>query len=208
VFSHLAGSDEAMHDSFTTQQIQCFSQVSEKIQQALAYAPLRHILNSSGIIRFPEAAFDMVRLGIGLYGIANEEETFGKLQNVSVLKTVISQIKTIATGETIGYSRRWFVAEPTTIAIIPVGYADGLDRKLSNGKGYVKVNGNRVPIVGNISMDMCSIDITGLNAKEGDTVVIFDSPEDIKIFANSLGTIPYEVITGISQRVKRVYLIE
>ncbi len=208
VFSHLAGSDDPTLDDFTRQQIACFERIAGQLDRALGYKPLRHLLNSSGIVRFPEASFDMVRLGIGLYGIANEPETLDKLQNVSVLKTVISQIKTIAAGETIGYSRKWFVAEPTTIAIIPVGYADGLDRRLSNGKGYVKVNGHRVPIIGNISMDMCSIDITNVQAKEGDAVIVFDSPEDIKIFADSLETIPYEVITGISQRVKRVYLIE
>jgi alanine racemase len=200
VFSHLAGSDDPALDDFTRQQIDFFIRIAGQLDRALGYKPLRHLLNSSGIVRFPEASFDMVRLGIGLYGIANEPETLDKLQNVSVLKTVISQIKTIAAGETIGYSRKWFVAEPTTIAIIPVGYA--------NGKGYVKVNGHRVPIIGNISMDMCSIDITNVQAKEGDAVIVFDSPEDIKIFADSLETIPYEVITGISQRVKRVYLIE
>jgi alanine racemase len=203
VFSHLAASDEWVHDAFTEGQVQVFTQVSERIAEALGYPVIRHLLNTSGIERFPHAMFDMVRLGIGLYGISTVGH--GKLRNVSTLRSTILQIKPVYPGDTVGYGRKGIIQKPSTIAIVPVGYADGLNRKLSNGTGEFVVNGSRVPIVGNICMDMTMIDITGTNACEGDEVVIFGEENPITCMAEKLDTIPYEILTGVSERVKRVY---
>lgn len=208
VFSHLAASDESVHDEFTLQQINTFIRCSNKIIKSFDTPIIRHILNSAGISRFPDYHFDMVRLGIGIYGIASDKNIQHKLENVSSLKTSISQIKHIKKGESIGYSRSHFAQEDMTIATLPIGYADGLDRRLSNGKGVLKVNNKDVPIVGNICMDMCMIDITGTAAKEGDTVIIFGDEKPISDLAKSLNTIPYEVLTSVSRRVKRVYFQE
>lgn len=169
---------------------------------------MMHILNSAGISRFPDAQFDMVRLGISLYGIATAGADAGKLEHVSTLKSTISQIKAIPKGDSIGYNRTWRAAKDMKIAVIPIGYADGLNRKLSNGKGYVFINKQRVPIVGNICMDMCMADITGVEAVEGDDVIIFGKEHPIDELAKTLETIPYEVLTNISRRVKRVYYHE
>jgi alanine racemase len=208
VFSHLAASDEAVHDDFTMQQIAIFDRCSKKLQAQTAYPFLRHILNSAGISRFPDYHYDMVRLGIGIYGVASDPAIQPKLENVSSLKTTISQIKKINKGESIGYSRSHFACKDMQIATLPIGYADGLDRRLSNGKGILKLHGQDVPIVGNVCMDMCMIDITGIDAKEGDTVVVFGDENPISSLAESLGTIPYEVLTSVSRRVKRVYFQE
>ena len=150
----------------------------------------------------------MVRLGIGLYGFCTGTKLSGKLQNVISLKTVISQIKQVQADETVGYNRKGILSRDSVIATIPIGYADGLDRRLSNGVGKFKINGNMVPVIGNICMDMCMLDITDIEAKEGDEVIIFDSAEAALALSNSIGTIPYEVLTGISRRVKRVYYHE
>jgi len=203
VFSHLAASDESVHDAFTENQVQVFTNVSERIMEALGYQVIRHILNTSGIERFPHAMFDMVRLGIGLYGISTTGH--GKLRNVSTLKSTILQIKPVYPGDTVGYGRKGNIQKPTVIAIVPVGYADGLNRKLSNGSGEFVVKGRRVPIVGNICMDMTMIDITGTDAREGDEVVIFGEENPITAMAEILDTIPYEILTGVSERVKRIY---
>ena len=208
VFSHLAASDEKVHDDFTRQQIELFDRCSNKITAAFDYPIIKHILNSAGISRFPEYHYDMVRLGIGIYGVASDPDVQPHLENVSSLKTTISQIKHIKKGESIGYSRSHFACKDMKIATLPIGYADGLDRRLSNGKGILKLHGEDVPIVGNVCMDMCMIDITHLNAKEGDTVVIFGNDKPITEIAKSLGTIPYEVLTSVSRRVKRVYFQE
>jgi len=208
VFSHLAASDESVHDDFTRQQIALFESASQKIIQAFDYSILRHILNSAGISRFPDSHYDMVRLGIGIYGVASDINLQPNLENVSSLKTTISQIKKIKKGESIGYSRSHFAKDDMTIATIPIGYADGLDRRLSNGKGILKVKGHDAPVVGNICMDMCMIDITNLEVKEGDTVVIFGDENPISELAKSLNSIPYEVLTSVSRRVKRVYFQE
>ncbi len=208
VFSHLAASDEEQHDDFTRQQVSIFETCSTEIQKAFDYPILRHILNSAGISRFPEYHFDMVRLGIGIYGVASDKNVQHKLENVSSLKTTISQIKQIQKGESIGYSRSHFAQKNMTIATLPIGYADGLDRRLSNGKGILKIKGKDAPIVGNVCMDMCMIDITGLDVKEGDTVIIFGDENPISDLAKSLGTIPYEVLTSVSRRVKRIYFQE
>jgi alanine racemase len=206
VFSHLAGSDEGKFDDFTHEQIDLFGLWSEKIIQGLGYPVIRHILNSSGIERFPEAQFDMVRLGIGLYGISSVDHR--KLRNVSTLKSTILQIKPVVPGETVGYGRRGKPTKPTLIAIIPVGYADGLNRRLSNGTGAFLVNGHLAPIIGSICMDMTMIDITDTGAKVGDEVIIFGEGNPITTLAQQIDTIPYEILTGISERVKRVYFYE
>lgn len=208
VFSHLAGSDEPVHDGFTKQQVDRFAAMSGKLQQHLGVPFLRHILNSAGISRFPDAQFDMVRLGIGMYGIGVTPEEQALLQNVSTLKTTISQIKNVPEGETIGYSRKGKAMRPTQIATVPIGYADGLNRRLSNGQGVLWVNGQAAPIIGNVCMDMCMIDITGISAREGDEVIVFGDAASIGRMAKDLGTIPYEVLTNVSARVKRVYFQE
>ncbi len=206
IFSHLAGADEPQHDDYTAQQIDLFTSWSEQIREHFSYHIDRHILNSAGIERFPEAQFDMVRLGIGLYGISATHQE--KLMNVSSLKTTISQIKEIAKEKTVGYGRKGQLHSDTRIGIIPIGYADGFNRKLSNGVGKVMVKGKLVPVVGNVCMDMSMIDLTHVNAKEGDAVTIFGDDYLLSKLAEQLDTIPYEILTTISRRVKRVYFQE
>jgi alanine racemase len=208
VFSHLAASENPEQDEFTRKQFRSFKTMAEKIKVGANHSIMMHILNSAGISRFPEAQFDMVRLGISLYGISSAPEEKGKLENVSTLKSTISQIKTIKRGDSIGYNRSYVAEKDMTIAIIPVGYADGLNRKLSNGVGSLFIHQKRAPIIGNICMDMCMVDITEIDAKEGDDVIIFGKGHTIKEVAKILGTIPYEILTNISRRVKRVYYHE
>lgn len=208
VFSHLVASDETAHDAFTQKQITLFTQMSERITQHFNYPILRHILNSSGIIRFPDAQFEMVRLGIGLHGVASTVNEQRQLQMVSTLKTTISQIKHLHAGDTIGYSRKGIAKKEMTIGTVGIGYADGLNRRLGNGAGKMLVMGEFAPIVGNICMDMTMIDITGIPAREGTEVIIFGPDYNIIELANQMGTIPYEVLTSISSRVKRVYYHE
>jgi Alr-MurF fusion protein len=206
IFSHLAGSDEEKHDEFTRYQIDLFSRASDRLTDALGYSVMRHILNSSGIERFPGAQFDMVRLGIGLYGISSVAGE--KLRNVSTLKSTVLQVKEVYPGDTVGYGRHGKIEKPSTIAIVPVGYADGINRHLGNGKGKFIVNGAAVPVIGNICMDMTILDVTGLDTHEGDEVIIFGDENPVSGIAAELDTIPYEILTGISERVKRVYLYE
>ena len=208
VFTHLVSADDPKEDEFTFIQIERFKEMSKKIKTTLGYEFSKHILNSAGVERFPNSSFDMVRLGIGLYGFCTGTTLKGKLQNVISLKTVISQIKQVPADETIGYNRKGVLTRDSVIATIPIGYADGLDRRLSNGVGKFKINGTIVPVIGNICMDMCMLDITDIEAKEGDEVIIFDSAEAALSLSDSIGTIPYEVLTGISRRVKRVYYHE
>lgn len=202
VFSHLAGSDEAVHDEFTLRQIQLFSEMAEKIQAAFDYKIMRHILNSAGIERFSSYAFDMVRLGIGLHGIS---AAGAPLTPVSTFKTYIASIRKVKSGETIGYGRKGKTERESLIAVVPVGYADGLNRHLSNGVGEMLVRGKRVPIIGNICMDTCMLDVTDTGAQVGDEVEIFGKNILVTEVAEKLSTIPYEVLTGVAQRVKRVY---
>jgi len=209
VFSHLAASDDPAHREFTLLQIKTFEQAADAIISALPYGNtiLRHICNSSGIEHFPEAHFDMVRLGIGLYEGGNMLP--GKLKIVSRLKTQIVQIKDIPPGDTVGYGRNGKITSPTTIAVIPIGYADGLDRHLSRGNGSVNINGALCPIVGNVCMDTCMVDITAAgDVKEGDEVIVFGDSPTIEDIARQLGTIPYEVLTSVSARIKRIYIEE
>jgi Alr-MurF fusion protein len=208
VFSHLAGTDDPTLDGFTRSQISVFTEMCDILRKGLGVDFLKHILNSSGISRFPESQFDMVRLGIGLYGIGYDSHEQQSLHNVGTLKSIITQIKTIPENDSVGYNRKWIAPGTASIAIIPVGYADGLDRRLGNGHGKVFIGGKAVPIIGNICMDMCMADISGITAKEGDEVIIFSENYTVKQFAENLGTIPYEVLTSISRRVKRIYYYE
>ena len=206
VFSHLAGADEAVHDAFTRSQVHQFQQLSSLITERLPYPVFRHILNSAGIERFPEFQFEMVRLGIGLYGVSSCGNQ--QIKSVSRLKTSISQIRKIVAGETVGYGRKGIASKDSEIAVLPIGYADGYDRRLSNGVGKVFVNGSKVPVIGNICMDMCMIDVTGLKVAVGDEVELMGEHILVSDMAETIGTIPYEILTGISQRVKRVYIQE
>lgn len=208
VFSHLAASDEKEHDDFTRQQIASFTQMSEQFQKHFDYPILRHILNSSGIARFGAAQFEMVRLGIGMYGISSNEYEQMNLQNVSTLRTIVSQIKLVSPPDTVGYSRKGVLKGPTRIATVPIGYADGYNRKLGNGVGKMLINGQMAPTVGSICMDMCMLDVTNLNVNEGDEVIVFGDVYPITSIAKAMGTIPYEVLTNVSRRVKRVYYQE
>ncbi len=205
VFSHLAAADEPTLDKFTAEQFAQFEILSKRIIAQLPYTINRHILNSAGIERFPEKQYEMVRLGIGIYGVSI---TGLPLQPISIFKSVVSQVKVLRERETTGYGRKGKSTGETKIAIIPVGYADGLDRKLSNGNGEAFIRGNRVPVIGNICMDMLMLDITGLDVSPGDEVEFFGKNISIGEMADRAGTIPYEILTGISQRVKRVYMQE
>lgn len=207
VFSHLAGSDEAQHDGYTLQQAATFNRCADKIQAASKHKVMRHLLNTAGITRFSEYQADMVRLGIGLYGVSPIDENQG-LRPVSTLKTTILQIHEYEAGETIGYGRHGVLTRHSRIAAIPIGYADGLDRHLGNGNCEVLINGHRAPIVGNICMDICMIDVTDIACNEGDRVEIFGENLPVQELAQRLDTIPYEVLTSISNRVKRVYYRE
>lgn len=203
VFSHFVGSDSAKFDSFTRRQVEFFNKASEELQAAFPYKILRHICNTAGIERFPGAQFDMVRLGIGLYGINPIDN--GIIHNVDTLKTTILQIREVPQEDTVGYSRRGELKRNSRIAAIPIGYADGLNRHLGNGKAYCLVNGKRAAYVGNICMDVCMIDVTDIDCKEGDSVEIFGDHLPVTVLSEALDTIPYEILTSVSTRVKRVY---
>lgn len=209
VFTHLVASDEIEHDVFTREQIARFDKMSKTITSHFNYPVLRHVLNSSGILRFPEAQMDMVRLGIGLHGIASTPNEQRQLQMVATLKTTISQIRQVKAGETVGYSRKGRLEKDTLLATVGIGYADGLSRRLGNGNGFMLVDGHKAPIVGSVCMDMTMIDITGIpSAREGTEVIVFGQSPSILDIAQATGTIPYEVLTGISGRVKRIYFHE
>ncbi|WP_423130062.1 bifunctional UDP-N-acetylmuramoyl-tripeptide:D-alanyl-D-alanine ligase/alanine racemase [Gaoshiqia sp. Z1-71] len=206
VFSHLAASDDPEQDEFTRGQYRHYMDLSELVVRSQPNQVIRHLLNSAGIERFPDLQLDMVRLGIGLYGVAQS----GAVQAETVARwtTIVSQVKQVEPGETVGYSRKGQVDRTSSIAIIPVGYADGYDRRLSNGAGWVWINGRACPVIGNICMDMTMIDITGLDVKAGDQVELMGEHIRLEELARWMGTIPYEALTGISQRVRRVYIQE
>lgn len=208
-FSHLAASETKDLDWFTSKQIETFERMTWKLKESLGYSFMRHILNSAGIIRHSNARFDMVRLGISLYGISPLPSVQKKLEVVCSLKTVISQIKVIPEGDCVGYNCNWIAEKESTIAIVPIGYADGLGRELGNGNGCMMVRNHLVPIIGNVNMDMAMLDITDVDdAEEGDEVVVFGEAISINRIAEQMDTIPYEILTGISRRVKRVYYQE
>ncbi|WP_181305010.1 bifunctional UDP-N-acetylmuramoyl-tripeptide:D-alanyl-D-alanine ligase/alanine racemase [Rufibacter sp. XAAS-G3-1] len=209
VFSHLAGADEALYNDFTQEQITQFQQMATRVEKELGYSVTKHILNSAGIVRFgEEAAFDMVRLGIGLYGIESAGQEQSSLQTVGQLKTTVSQVKSVKAGETVGYSRRGVAAQDKYTATIAIGYADGYDRRFGNGVGEVLINGQRAPIIGNVCMDMCMVDVTGLDVRAGDEVLVFGEGLPLTELAARIGTIPYELLTNVSTRVKRVFFNE
>ena len=208
ILSHMATSDDLEQQDFANAQLHLFEKLSAKLITELKIKPIRHILNTSGISNFPEAQYDMVRLGIGLYGISNDAEEQKYLENVGTLKSIISQIRTIQEGESVGYGRRFMAEKPTRIATIPIGYADGISRLWGNGVGFVTINSQKATIVGSICMDMLMVDITEINCKEGDSVIIFGESPTVSFMAEKLQTIPYEILTSISQRVKRVFYRE
>jgi alanine racemase len=209
VFTHLAGSDEREHDEFSKEQVEIFSKRYDQLCSAIQRRPPRHVLNSPGILRFPQYQFEMVRLGIGLYGVdPTDEKKRADLHPVATLKTVISQIREVPRGQSIGYGRKGQATDNMTVATIAIGYADGFSRAFSNGVGVVLVNGKRSHVVGNVCMDMTMIDVTGLDAIEGDEVIIFGKALPIAEVAQRINTIPYEILTSTSERVKRVFHAE
>ncbi|WP_396168692.1 bifunctional UDP-N-acetylmuramoyl-tripeptide:D-alanyl-D-alanine ligase/alanine racemase [Flavobacterium sp.] len=208
ILSHMATSDAFEFREFAHSQIDLFEKLSAKLMIALQISPIRHILNTSGITNFPQAQYDMVRLGIGLYGVSNDAEEQKYLENVGTLKSIISQIRTIQAGESVGYGRRFVANKPTKIATIPIGYADGISRHWGNGVGFVTISSQKATIVGSICMDMLMVDVTGIGCKEGDSVVVFGLNPSVSMIAEQLQTIPYEILTSISQRVKRIFYRE
>ena len=206
VFSHFVGSDGDEFDSFSRHQFELYDKASRILQQAYSHKILRHICNSAGIEHFPEYHLDMVRLGLGLYGINPRNNAI--INNVATLKTTILQIRDVPSVDTVGYSRKGHLTRNSRIAAIPIGYADGLNRHLGNGHCYCLVNGKKAPYVGNICMDVCMIDVTDIDCHEGDTVTIFGDELPVTVLSDVLGTIPYEVLTCISTRVQHVYIQE
>jgi len=208
LYTHLAGADEQIHDRYSLDQLENFIHMSDRISEDFEYKPIRHALNSAGIISYPHYQLDMVRLGIGLYGVEVTGKEKKPLLPISTLKTTISQIKQLKRGQTIGYGRKGIMHTDGQVATIAIGYADGYDRRFSNGKGSVLIHGQRAPVIGNVCMDMTMVDITGIEAKEGDEVIIYGEGISLKDLASDIGTIPYELLTNISSRVKRVYYMD
>ncbi len=204
ILSHLAASEDLDEKAFTRNQIEAFEKISLEINRKLDARPFRHLLNTSGIINYPEAQYDMVRSGIGLYGFGNDVKIDTQLRPVATLKTVISQIHRIAPGESIGYNRAFVTPSPMITATLPIGHADGIGRQYGNGKAFVNIHGKKAPIIGNVCMDMIMVDITDIDCLEGDEVVVFGGNHTADGFARGATTISYELLTGISQRVKRM----
>ncbi len=204
IFSHLAASEDASERKFTLDQIKSFKLISEEMIQKLGYAPLLHQSNTSAIINYPEANFDMIRTGIGLYGYGNSEEEDKQLRPVATLKSVISQIHKIEPGESVGYNRGYTAKGYEKTATVPIGHADGISRELGNEKGAVLIHGKRAPIIGNVCMDMLMVNITGIDCMEGDEVILIGEGQSAVHLAEAMDSISYELLTAISQRVKRV----
>jgi Alr-MurF fusion protein len=208
LYTHLVGADEVIHRDFSLEQLRNFVAMCDTICGKLDYQPMRHALNSAGIIQFQEYQMDMVRLGIGLYGVEVSGKFDSHLKPISTLKTTISQIKSVPKGDSIGYSRKGIMEEDGKIATIALGYADGYDRRFSNGKGFVLIHGKKAPVIGNVCMDMTMVNVTGIEANEGDEVIIYGPEISLKELSERIGTIPYELLTNISSRVKRVYYLD
>ena len=206
VFSHFVGSDSPAFDAFSDHQFELFDKASRQLQAAFPHKILRHICNSAGIERFPQRHLDMVRLGLGLYGVDPIDNHI--INNVTTLKTTILQIRDVQAGETVGYGRKGVLERDSRIAAIPIGYADGLNRHLGNRHAYCLVNGRKAYYVGNICMDVCMIDVTDIPCKEGDSVEVFGPHLPITVLSDALETIPYEILTSVSNRVKRIYYQE
>lgn len=203
IFSHLAASEDLSERDFMLYQINSFKRISEKFNTVFGYLPMQHISNTSGILNYPEAHFDMVRSGIGLYGFGNSEKEDKHFRPIASLKTVISQIHHIEEGESVGYNRAYTSKSPIKTATLPIGHADGIGRPYGNGKGFVIIAGKKAAILGNVCMDMIMVNITGIECQEGDEVIVFDASNTADELAHSANTISYELITAISQRVKR-----
>ncbi|WP_158962228.1 bifunctional UDP-N-acetylmuramoyl-tripeptide:D-alanyl-D-alanine ligase/alanine racemase [Myroides fluvii] len=208
IFSHLSSSDMEVYQDFTLGQMELFEKNSTYIKEQLQIQPIRHILNTSGIYKYAAYQMDMVRLGIGLYGIGNDKEEMKQLRNVGTLKTRIMQVKEIEAAESVGYGRRFRAARPTKVATVPIGYADGIHRVWGSNGGYVLVQNKKAPITGSICMDMLMVDVTAIECKEGDEVIIFGEDLPTTVIADAIHTIPYEIITSVSQRVKRIFFEE
>ena len=208
IFSHLSGADDPQHDAFSQEQFSRFDACYQVLTQELHIRPLRHLLNSAGILRLRHYQMDMVRLGIGLYGVDPTAARDTKLEMVATLKTVISQIKKIKPGDTVGYGRHGRAEREMSIATLAIGYADGFSRRFSNGRGAVLIQGQKAPVIGNVNMDMTMVDITGVEAREGDEAIIFGPGHSIHEVAAQINTIPYEILTSTSERVKRVFVSE
>lgn len=206
IFSHLAASEDLNEKVFTLNQIASFNTISKKIIDTLAYKPMLHMCNTSGMLNYPEAHFDMVRTGIGLYGFGNSDKENKNLIPIATLKTVISQIHTVEKGDSIGYNRAFKANSFLKTATLPIGHADGISRQYGNGKGFVTIKGQQAPIVGNVCMDMIMVNITNINCKEGDEVIVFGQDTTAELLAETTNTISYELITAISQRVKRLLI--
>jgi len=207
VFSHIAASEDVNEREFTLQQINSFNSIASEFVNELNNTPFKHMLNTSGIINYSnEAQFDMVRLGIGLMGFANDNLETKKLKNVLTLKSVISQIHTIKKGETVGYNRAFKASATLKTATIPIGHADGISRQLGNGVGYVYIHNKKAPIVGNVCMDMAMVNVSNIDCNEDDEVIIYKNQQHIESLAKAIDTIPYELLTAISQRIKRVLI--
>jgi alanine racemase len=203
-FSHLAASEDLKLKDFTLGQIEGFRKISEELTAQLGYKPLLHCANTSGIINYPEAHFDMVRTGIGLYGFGNDPEENKHLKPVGTLKTVISQIHTIQKGESVGYNRGFIATKTTLSATLPIGHADGIPRSYGKGKGWVTIAGKKAYILGNVCMDMIMVDVTNIDCKEGDEAIVFGPSAMADELAAAINSISYELITAVSQRVKRI----
>jgi len=208
LYTHLVGADEEEHEEFSLDQLRLFTDMKAELDAILDYKPLVHALNSAGIVRYPDFQMDMVRLGIGLYGVEVTGKFDTNLKSVSTLKTTISQVKTLPPGATIGYSRKGKLPKGGKIATLAIGYADGYDRRFSQGKGYVLINGKKASVIGNVCMDMTMVDVSDIDAKAGDEAVIYGEQISLKELADQIGTIPYELLTNISTRVKRVYYLD
>lgn len=204
VFSHLAASEDKNATDFTNSQIEKFRSTAEKLTKVLHQRPIWHILNTSGVINYPNAQFDMVRIGIGLYGFGNDDEETAQLKNTHNLRSIISQIHTIAPGDSVGYNFGFRATKPTRSATIPIGHADGIPRGLGKGKGAVYINQQKAPILGNVCMDMIMVDVTNIECKVGDEVVIFNNQQMILDFAKACDSIPYETLTNISARIQKI----
>ena len=206
IFSHLAASDDSNESEFTKSQINSFEKIAAKINAKLGYKPFRHLLNTSGILNYPEAQYEMVRSGIGLYGYGNDAQIDAELKPVATLKTIISQIHHVGPNESVGYNRAYISSQPKTTATLPLGHADGIGRHYGNGKAYVVINEKKAPIIGNVCMDMIMVDVSGIDCEEGDEAIIFGQQKSAEEFAAGANTISYEILTAISQRVKRVFI--
>jgi alanine racemase len=203
ILSHLVASEDLNEKKFTLKQINDFKKIKNIFDKHLDYKPLYHILNTSGVVNYPDAQFDMVRIGIGMFGFANDKKTTKQLKSVLSLKTRISQIHNLNKGESVGYNRAYFLEKNGKTATLPIGHADGVSRKLGNNNGFVYVNNKKAPIIGNVCMDMIMIDVTNIKCNENDTVYIFKSQTDILKICDVLKTIPYEFLTMLSQRIDR-----